>query len=204
MMPLAARVMFASLLACLPTPAAATAAESPPRLIVMEPEIDGDTSDASRQAEWQARLALVTERVTSELTERDLYEVLDPAAAEAEFAKHRLRADVHACEVCAQSVARAAGADRVLSLWVFRMSNLVLSLHAIIRDGPSGTVRYARALDFRGDNDRVLAEGGRLSGPRPRRAAAGAALSARPGRAARQGRSCPSRPGGSERGARRA
>lgn len=27
-------------------------------------------------------------------------------------------------------------------------------LHAVVRDGPSGTVRSARALDFRGDHDR--------------------------------------------------
>ena len=42
----------------------------------------------------------------------------------------------------------------MLSLRVFRMSNLVLSLQAILRDDDSGVVRYARTLDFRGDNDR--------------------------------------------------
>ena len=60
---------------------------------------------------------------------------------------------VYACDVCARSVAGAAAADRVLSLRVFRMSNLLLSLQAILRDGDSGAVRYARTLDFRGDND---------------------------------------------------
>jgi Protein of unknown function (DUF2380) len=141
-------------LACLALPSVALAAPPPLRLILMEPEIDGDTSDAGRREEWQDRLALVADRVADELAGQALYEVLDPAAAEAEFAKHRHRADVYACDVCARSVARAADADRVLSLRVYRMSNLVLSLHAIVRDGPSGTVRYARVLDFRGDNDR--------------------------------------------------
>jgi hypothetical protein len=131
----------------------AVAAAPPPRLILMEPEIDGDLSDTTRQAEWQDRLALVASHVADALAERALYEVLDPAAAEAEFVKHRRRADVQACAVCAQAVARAADADRVLSLRVFRMSNLVLSLHAILRDGPTGEVRYAKVLDFRGDND---------------------------------------------------
>ena len=45
-------------------------------------------------------------------------------------------------------------ADRVLSVWVFRMSRLVLSLHAVLRDGDTGRVRYARTLSFRSDNDR--------------------------------------------------
>jgi hypothetical protein len=99
----------------------AAAAPPPLRLILMEPEIDGDTSDARRRNEWQDRLALVAERVAGELAGRALYDVLDPAPAEAELAKHRRRADVYACDVCAQSVARAA-ADRVLSLRVFRMS----------------------------------------------------------------------------------
>ncbi len=74
----------------------AAAAPPPLRLILMEPEIDGDTSDASRRNEWQDRLALVADRVAGELAGRALYDVLDPAPAEAELAKHRRRADVYA------------------------------------------------------------------------------------------------------------
>jgi hypothetical protein len=153
-MPSATYAALLCFLAILCAPLAAPAAEQVLRLIVMEPEIDGDTSDRSRRAEWQDRLDLLADRVSSKLSAADLYDILDPGPAEAEFAKHRRRADVYACDVCARSVARATDADRVLSLRVFRVSNLVLSLHAIVRDGPSGVVRYARVLGFRGDNDR--------------------------------------------------
>ena len=154
MMPIAARAAVFLFLTFVALPVAGPVAEPLPRLIVMEPEFDGDTSDVGRRAEWQARLGLLADRATAELSAQALYDVLDPAAAEAEFAKHRRRAGVHACDVCARGVARAADADRVLSLRVFRLSNLVLSLHGIVRDGRSGTVRYVRVLDFRGDNDR--------------------------------------------------
>ena len=153
-MPTVSRAATLLFLAWIVMPVTTPAAELVLRLIVMEPELDGDTSDASRRAEWQDRLDLLAERVSSELSAADLYDVLDPGPAEAEFAKHRHRAAVYACDVCARSVARATDADRVLSLRVFRLSNLILSLHAIVRDGPSGAVRYARVLDFRGDNDR--------------------------------------------------
>lgn len=142
-------------IACVVVPLTPLGAEPLLRLVVMEPEIDGDTSDASRRAEWDRRVALLSDRVTSEVSSRALYDVVDPAAAEAEFAQLRHRAGVFDCDVCALGVARVAQADRVLSLRVFRMSNLVLSLHALVRDGASGEVRYARVLDFRGDNDRA-------------------------------------------------
>lgn len=142
-------------IACVVVPLTPLGAEPLLRLVVMEPEIDGDTSDASRRAEWDRRVALLSDRVTSEVSSRALYDVVDPAAAEAEFAQLRHRAGVFDCDVCALGVARAAQADRVLSLRVFRMSNLVLSLHALVRDGASGEVRYARVLGFRGDNDRA-------------------------------------------------
>lgn len=156
-MPIFSRAAVFFVLALAPAIAIAPAmalAEPPLRLVVMEPEIDGDTSDTERRAEWQERLTLLGDHITSELTARALYEVVDPADAHVVFAKHRRRTDVYACDACAAEVAEVTDADRVLSLWVFRMSSLVLTLHGIIRNGEDGKVLYANAIDFRGDNDR--------------------------------------------------
>ncbi|WP_160170904.1 DUF2380 domain-containing protein [Lutibaculum baratangense] len=133
--------------------AAAPAQAGALRLALLEAEVDGDISDSSRRPEWDARLRRLTDRVSDGLSRDGTYEVVDPAPAARLYETHRRRRNVHACEICAIRVAEELRADRVLALHVFRMSNLVLSLHAVLRDGATGEVRYARVLGFRGDND---------------------------------------------------
>ena len=130
----------------------ACGAAAEPTLLLMEPEIDGDTGPGGRAA-YEDRLELLEEAIARSIEEGALYEVADSELAEASFEKHRHRADVHACTPCAVESAREAGADRVLSVWVFRMSNLILSMQAILRDADTGEVRYSTAHDFRGDTD---------------------------------------------------
>lgn len=124
-----------------------------PKLIIMEPEIEGDTSDPAQKAAWPGRLENLQAEMQRGLAEAGLYDVLDPSVAEAEFAKHRLRRGVFSCKPCIRSVAEAADADRVLSLQVHRMSQLVISLQAVIRDADTLNVRYARYISFRNDTD---------------------------------------------------
>ena len=148
-----ATLLTALLLALAGAPAGATSAGLP-SLVVMEPEIEGDVSNVAMQEAWEARLDMLGGRVAEGLTAGGVYALADPEPARELFAKYRRRHSVHACEVCATDAAAAVEADRVLSLYVHRMSNLVLTLHALLRDGETGNVRYARALSFRGDNDR--------------------------------------------------
>ncbi|MHA3915055.1 DUF2380 domain-containing protein [Halovulum sp. GXIMD14793] len=105
-----------------------------PTLIIMEPEIEGDTSDPAQKAAWPGRLENLQAEMQRGLAEAGLYDVLDPSVAEAEFAKHRLRRGVFSCKPCIRGVAEASDADRVLSLKVHRMSQLIISLQAVIRD----------------------------------------------------------------------
>ena len=126
-----------------------------PSLVLLEPELEGDLTDAARVGDWQRRLALVAERLEKGLREGDLYRVLDTTPAHDLILSYHGRAEVHACEPCVVTLAKRLDADRVLSVWVYRMSNLVLSLNAILRDGESGNVPYARTLSFRRDIDRA-------------------------------------------------
>jgi hypothetical protein len=142
----------------------AGAAGVPKRLLIMEAEIDGDLSPRAPD-DWAPRLALLRKSVGEQLASKHLYEIADPAAAEASFAKHRSRFAVHACVPCILESASQAGADRALSLVVHRVSNLVLSMQAIIRDTKTGDVVFARAYDFRGDTDQAwLHAAGKLVG----------------------------------------
>ena len=126
--------------------------QAAPRLALMQPEIDGDLSDASKQEQWHKRLDRLERQVQDGLGD-DLYAVVDPQPAADLFAQYAHRAAVYQCVPCALEVAKRLDAERVLSLRVYRMSHLVMNLHAILRDAETGSVRYARFLSFRGDTD---------------------------------------------------
>ena len=125
------------------------------KLVLMPPEIEGDLSLPGGTEAWQRRLDLIEESVGRGLAEEGLYRVLDRAPAEDLFAEYKQQAAVHQCVACLRKVAARLGAERVLTLRVHRMSQLVLNLHAVLRDGETGKVRYARLLSFRGDTDRA-------------------------------------------------
>lgn len=127
----------------------------PPTLVLMPPEMDGDLGDSSRREEWAARLDLLDGHMRESLAGEALYTVIDNAPADDLLAQLSHRASVYQCEPCVVRVGERVGAERVLNLRVHRMSQLVLSLHAILRDTDTGRVRYARYLSFRGDDDRA-------------------------------------------------
>ena len=143
------RVIVLALLAAFASPAGAEPLRS---LVLTEPEIVGDLDDTEGRKAWPTRLETLRKMVSDGLGRQAIYSVVDPALVEPEFQVHRGRARVHDCLPCVQSIAAAAGADRVLALYVHRMSRLVLSLHALLRDA-DGELVYARSLSFRGDTD---------------------------------------------------
>ncbi|WP_299836742.1 DUF2380 domain-containing protein [uncultured Jannaschia sp.] len=112
-------------------------------LLVMEPEIEGDTSPLG-QAGYAERLDRTSDFITASLA--GVYAILPAARADVSLAKHRRPAKVHMCAPCAMESGREAGADRTLQVWV-------LSMQAVLRDVETGEVRYATAHDFRGDTE---------------------------------------------------
>jgi hypothetical protein len=42
-----------------------------------------------------------------------------------------------------------------MNVWVYRVSALILTLHAVIRDSKTGEMIFSRHLDLRGDNDKA-------------------------------------------------
>jgi len=144
------RLVLLAVLLVLAVPAAAAERKS---LVVLDVEVEGDQSDASRRGELEARAALLTRTLKDGLNADGLYRVVDDGAAADLLARLRARREVHACEACLVEVAERLDAERVLSAWVFRMSALILALHVEIRDGKSGDVLIRKILDFRGDND---------------------------------------------------
>ncbi|MBP1148292.1 MULTISPECIES: DUF3280 domain-containing protein [unclassified Methylocaldum] len=133
----------------------ASTGESPDlkTLAVLDLELTGDLGDSTREAEWGRRLAVMTEVLRDDLSRSGLYRVVDHGPAPELVAELKSARYLHACNGCELDIARRLGAERVLVGWVFRMSNLVLSLHIQIRDVATGQTLINRAFDFRGDKD---------------------------------------------------
>ncbi len=105
------------------------------------------------QPEWSSCVPGRTRIVGEEIEGAHLYKVVsrdlvDKAVA-AENSGTYLR-DRNGCEL---AIARRVGADAVMIGWIFKMSSLVLTLHVDIKDVATGKQTYARAFDFRGDNE---------------------------------------------------
>ena len=118
-------------------------------LLVMEPEIEGDTSPLG-QAGYAERLDQTSDFIRASLA--GVYAIVPVARADVFLAKHRRRAKVHMCASCAMESGREAGADRTLQAGCSACA-LVLSMQAVLRDVETGEVRYATAHDFRGDTE---------------------------------------------------
>jgi hypothetical protein len=128
----------------------------PPSLLVLNLELVDSSGEVTDQREdHERRLAAVRDILTTELAARDVYDVVDPAKVQPEIDATRERQYLHACNGCEIRFARAAGADRVLTGHVRKVSSLVMALWVDIRDAESGRPVVRKVLDFRGDNDRA-------------------------------------------------
>lgn len=126
-----------------------------PKLALLQPELEGDLEDQSRVVGWNRKIATLDAFLRQELAARNLYTVLSNAPAADLIERDRARQQVHDCVPCIQDVGRRLGADRVLVVWVFRMSELVMWLYARVVDPATGDTVVARSMSFRGDNDRT-------------------------------------------------
>jgi hypothetical protein len=125
-----------------------------PSLLVLNLElVDSSGEVTDQRQDHDRRLAAVRETLTSELAAREVYAVVDPAAIQAEIDATRKRQYLHACNGCEIRFARAAGADRVLTGHVRKVSSLVMALWVDIKDTDSGRPVVRKVLDFRGDTD---------------------------------------------------
>ena len=123
------------------------------RLLIMDAELSGDLTDTTRAGEWPHRVAELTAALRQRVADEGLYTVVDNTPATDLLDRLKLRQNIHECGPCIKEVAERLGAERVLTAWVFRMSNLVLALHTVIWDPATGAVVMSRTLQFRGDND---------------------------------------------------
>jgi hypothetical protein len=135
-------------------PALAEQAAAPESAVVIDVVAEGDLGDDANVAALAKRCATLTRTLKTELQTQGLYRVAPSNPTTEPISRFSGRNELHTCRACLQEIGQSLGASRVFSSWVFRMSNLVLSLQTQVLDARTGAVIWVRHLSFRGDNDR--------------------------------------------------
>jgi hypothetical protein len=148
--------LAASLAATL-SPAQAAEQRASPSLVVLPFEIEDTSGEVGPANRHDAGLSRLTTLVREEIAAAQLYRVVPQDATDKAVAAVNSGTFLRNCNGCELDIARRAGADDVLIGWIYKVSTLVLSQHIEIKDAATGKILYARAFDFRGDNEPAYA-----------------------------------------------
>lgn len=117
---------------------------------------DFELTDTSREnqlvphdAEHQARLALISERLRTKLAESGRFSVIDIAPV----AKEARGSNLQACGGCDVTFAQRVGAELAVTGLVFKISNLILNMTIFVRDSKTGRNIAVAQAGMRGDTD---------------------------------------------------
>lgn len=144
-------------------PAAAAASPSSPSppsaatplktIVLLDFELIDTGLDHASDAAQRERLQMISRTLGEEFAERHLYKVLDSQPAAALISDLGGRFKLYDCNGCDVDIGKALGADRTLTGWVQKVSNLILNINIQIRDVRSGEIVLARSVDIRGNTD---------------------------------------------------
>ena len=138
---------------------AAIAQASPKTIALMKFELVDDTGDRASDEAQRVRLALISQQLRVAFTENRLYTVVDNAPAAALIDDLESRLALYDCNGCDVDIGRALNADRVLTAWVQKVSNLILNINIQIRDVKTGLIVLNKSVDIRGNTDESWTRG---------------------------------------------
>lgn len=137
-------------------PMSPPASQTAPRVaLVIDIEVYGDRGGPEYEALHATRAPAASDVLRARLQEAKLFAVLSDTNVVASVREKQKEQYLHRCNGCELDLGRSLGADVVVVPWIFRVSNLILTLHCEVRDVRTGAVLFKRGLDFRGDNDRA-------------------------------------------------
>jgi len=117
---------------------------------------DFELTDTSREnqlaphdAEHQARLAFISERLRTKLAESGRFSVIDIAPV----AKEARASNLQACGGCYLPLAQRVGAELAVTGEVYKISNLILRMLILVSDAKTGRVVTVAQASLRGDTD---------------------------------------------------
>ncbi len=148
------RRLLALMALSLLSPLGAGAADAPRKSIVMldfeliDPTLDRASDEAQRE-----RLKKISSLLRQQFIDKGFYRVLDTAPQQAMIDDMKSRFKLHDCNGCDIDIGRALGADRVMTAWVQKVSNLILNINIQINDVASGQPLLNKSVDIRGNTD---------------------------------------------------
>jgi Protein of unknown function (DUF2380) len=154
----AAAVAAALVIGGVSLPALAQAASAAPgtlrSLAVLEFELVDDQNNPLTKAAQEVRLVNATLQLQRELSQRELYRVVDPAPSQELQRKLRSQQEyLYRCDDCADQVGRLLGVDLVMSTWVQKVSELILNVNVQVFDMKAQQVIFSKSVDMRGNDD---------------------------------------------------
>lgn len=136
------------------SPLGAGAADAPLKSIVMlEFELIDQTLDRASDEAQRERLKKISSLLRQQFIDKGFYRVLDTAPQQAMIDDMKSRFKLHDCNGCDIDIGRALGADRVMTAWVQKVSNLILNINIQINDVASGQPLLNKSVDIRGNTD---------------------------------------------------
>jgi hypothetical protein len=124
----------------------------PAIIIIMPYKLTGNV-DTQVDSEHQQRLKMADKQLRAGLQATGRYELVDEAAALAFSEKVIAALNNNDCNRCEAEFAKPLNAKFIIAPYVFRLSQLVLTMHFVVVDAVTGKTILKKALDFRGDND---------------------------------------------------
>ncbi len=130
------------------------AAPKPRSIVVLDFELVDDQNNPLTKAAQEVRLRNATAQIQRELSERGLYQVLDPAASQALQRSLREQQEyLYRCTGCAEQVGKLVGADLAMTTWVQKVSELILNVNVEVHDVKTEKVLLSKSVDLRGNDD---------------------------------------------------
>jgi len=122
-------------------------------IVMLEFELIDQTLDRASDEAQRERLKKISSLLRQQFIDKGFYRVLDTAPQQAMIDDMKSRFKLHDCNGCDIDIGRALGADRVMTAWVQKVSNLILNINIQINDVASGQPLLNKSVDIRGNTD---------------------------------------------------
>lgn len=122
-------------------------------IAILEFDLVDDQHELSPATVEYQRLTAIHDQLQEEFAKNGLYRVIDVGPAAELIKVHQSRSQLRECNGCELDIARSLRADRVLTGWVQKVSNLIVNINIQIEDAATGAVLLNKSVDLRGNTD---------------------------------------------------
>lgn len=123
------------------------------KLVMLDFELIDETQDRTDDPAQGKRLEKASATLRQEFERRGLYQVVDRAPAQPLIEDLASRYSLLECEFCAQDIGNALKAERILTAWVQKISDMTLNINIQITDVATGKAVVNKSVYIRSNTD---------------------------------------------------